>query len=899
MRTAIRIAALGGLCLAVYCAAAAPALGAEEFDKYAIESASASLSSRQAGAHPDFTTSFRLTSPEGETPYANTRDVAVHLPPGLIGNPQNFQPCSISQFGNQPKESECPLQSQVGIAEVTVSGSPSGTFTEPIYNMEPPGGEIVARLAFFAALYPTFVNVRVDPVDYSLVATVEGAPSASGLLAAATTLWGVPADPSHDEERLTPAEAFNDEKPVGGLPFGAPAKPFMTNPTGCARSRQLSITATSYQRPDLPSTKTVPFPEIVGCSKLAFGPRFTTTLTNPEAAAPTGLDATLEIPQDETPQGVATSTLRSAVVSLPEGIAINPAAGAGLAGCSEVQVGFGRDEASHCPSAAKIGSAEVDVPALEEPLHGAVYQRTPSPGHLFAFWLVTDEEGVHLKLPAEIEANPLTGQLTTRFEGIPALGGNPEVPFSALKLHVFGGAYAPLSTPAACGTYQTAYRFDPWSGGAASQGLTPMQVSSGCGKEGFSPGLVAGTSNPAAGSFSPLSFTLTRADGESEPQSIAIHLPQGLLAKLAGVALCPEAEAASGACPQGSAIGSVAVAAGYGSSPLWVPQPGKAPTAVYLAGPYKGAPYSAVAVVPAQAGPFDLGTVVTRAGLYVDPETALATVRTDPLPQILEGVPVSYRAIHVSVDRPQFTLNPTSCETKSISATVTATDGRSADPKVGFQATDCAKLPYKPHLKLLFRGQTKRTGNPAVSAVLTQKPHQANTRAAITLLPAGEFIDNAHIGTPCTRVQFNEDRCPKKSILGHAIAYSPLLGKPLSGPIYFRSNGGARELPDIVVDLDGALHIVQVGYIDSVKTGPESSRVRVRFLHIPDAPLARVKLSFFGGKRGLIENSVDLCRRRHRARLTLKGQNGRVQSAGPAIRTRCAKHRRRHSKHSR
>jgi hypothetical protein len=414
-----------------------------------------------------------------------------------------------------------------------------------------------------------------------------------------------------------------------------------------------------------------------------------------------------------------------------------------------------------------------------------------------------------------------------------------------------------------------------------------MQIANGCGKGGFKPDLVAGTLNYRGGDFSPFVFTLTRQDGEANPKTLAVHLPQGLLAKLGGVPLCPDAAALSGACPVGSRIGSLAAAAGVGGAPLWIPQPGKAPTAVYLAGPYKDAPYSVVSVVPAQAGPFDLGTVVNRAGIYVDPETALATIKTDPLPQILEGVPVAYRTIHVEIDRKQFTLNPTSCARKQIGATVTAANGATAEPTDGFQATDCAKLPYTPKLKLSFKGSTKRTGNPAVHAVLTQKPHQANTKSATVVLPPGEFIDNAHISTPCTRVQFDAGKCPKGSILGHATAKSPLLSKPLRGPVYFRSNGGARELPDLVADLNGQIHITLVGYIDSVKTGPESSRVRTRFAHVPDAPVTKFTMNLFGGKRGLIENSFSLCGSPRRALLQFKAQNGRVRNSNLAIATSC------------
>jgi hypothetical protein len=868
---------------------AAGVASAAEFDKYKLESVSVKLSTAQAGAHPDFTTAFALSG-KGGVPYAATRDIEVRLPPGMIGNPQGIPRCTVAQLGNAPKESECPIASQVGVTAVTVGGeTANGTFLEPIYNMAPPGGDVVARFGFYAAPYPAFLNVRVDPIDYSLIATIEGAPSAAGLVAATTTLWGVPADPSHDGERLTPLEALNQETPPS-REAGLPPAPFLTNPTDCSLQREITVTARSYQLPGQPSTLSAPFPQIIGCSKLNFSPSFTAVPTNPEASAPTGLDAELVIPQDETPEGRGTSTLKSAVVSLPQGMTINPAAGDGLEACSPAQVGFQTTEPPHCPNGSKIGSVEIDVPALEKTLHGAVYQRTPEEGKLFRFWLVTDEQGVRLKLPAEIEANPLTGQLTTVFNGIPALGGLPQVPVSHLKLHVFGGPQAPLATPASCGTYQTHYEFTPWSGRPATVGDTAMQITSGCGKGGFAPGLVAGTKKSFGGSFSPFTMTLTRQDGEANPKTLALHMPQGLLAKLGGVPLCSDADATTGNCPAGSQVGTVTAAAGVGGAPLWIPQPGKAPTAVYLSGPYKGAPYSIVAVVPAQAGPFDLGTVVTRAAINVDPTTALATITTDPLPQILEGVPVLYRTIHVDVNRPEFTLNPTSCEPKQIKATVVASNGAVAEPSAGFQATNCAKLAYSPKLKLSFKGATKRAGNPAVKAVLTQPANQANTAGATVILPSSEFIDQSHINNPCTRVQFNENACPASSILGTARAITPLLDQPLEGPIYFRSNGGERELPDIVADLHGAIHITLVGFIDSVqKKGTEISRVRVRFQNVPDAPVTKFTTSFFGGKKSLIENHVNLCQGTHRAKLVFTGQNGRVSRQDPVIGTSCKK----------
>lgn len=868
-------------------ALASATVASDEYERYGVESVSASLSSTQAGEHADLTTSFSLNRDSEGVPFARTRDIEVSLPPGMIGNPQGIPQCTVAQFGVLPAQNQCPVSSQVGITQITLVAPISTTIIEPIYNMPAPGGDTVARFGFFALEWPVFINVRINPTDYSLVASIEDAPAGAKVVEATTTLWGVPAADSHNEFRITPVEGQSGNFPPGGREAGLPEEPFLSNPTECSTQRQVSVTARSYQLPDVPSTMSAPFPQIIGCGKLSFAPTFTALATNRETAAPTGLDAELELPQDESPQGRATSALKSATVTLPGGLTINPAAAFGLGTCNGEEVGFGRNELSHCPESAEIGSAEIDVPALEHVLHGYVYQRTPESGHLFRFWLVTDELGVHLKLPAEIQADPTTGQLTTAFKGIPALGGNPQVPIRSLKLHIFEGPRAPLATPANCGTYETHYSFVPWSGGPPVEGNTPMPITSGCGKGGFSPKLRAGSTHSTAGAFSPFTFTLTREDGEANPQTIAVHLPQGLLARVGGVHLCSEPAAAAGSCSPDSRIGSLATGTGVGGAPLWIPQPGKAATAAFLAGPYQGAPFSIISVVPAQAGPFDLGLVINRAGIYVDPETSLATIKTDPLPQYLEGVPVTYRTIHVDIDRKDFTLNPTSCAAKKITAVVTASNGATAEPGDEFHATGCNRLAYKPKLKLSFRGSTRRTGNPAIRAVLTQKPHQANTKAAVVLLPQSEFIDNAHISTPCTRVQFDAGRCPKGSILGRAIARTPLLSKPLKGPVYFRSNGGARELPDVVADLHGQIHIVLVGYIDSVKTGPETSRVRTRFLHVPDAPITKFTMSLFGGKKGLVENSKDVCKTSRRAELMLKAQNGLSRTTNTVIGSKC------------
>jgi hypothetical protein len=421
------------------------------------------------------------------------------------------------------------------------------------------------------------------------------------------------------------------------------------------------------------------------------------------------------------------------------------------------------------------------------------------------------------------------------------------------------------------------------------ESLSSFVIDQGCQATAtLSPTLEAGSKSPLAGQFSPFVVRVVSPDGQQNLSQLEVTLPQGLLAKLAGVPICGDPEAAAGACPVSSSVGSVAVGVGAGALPLFLPQHGKAPAAVFLAGPYRGAPYSLVVEVPAQAGPFDLGTVAVRSALYVDPTTTAVSVKSDPLPQILEGVPIRYRDLRVTVDRPDFTLNPTNCDAMSVSSRLSGIGGATGNASSPFSVTECEHLAFKPSLTLSLRGQTGRSGNPALSAVLRAPKGQANIAKAAVLLPASEFIDNAHINSPCTRVQFNADACPKGSILGTATAYTPLLDKPLTGPVYFRSNGGERELPDLVADLDGAIHVTLVGFIDAVPIkGTERSRVRTRFSSVPDAPVSKFVLKLKGGAKGLIENSVNLCQKPRGAKVQLQGQNGKSYNYETPLAAKC------------
>ena len=449
------------------------------------------------------------------------------------------------------------------------------------------------------------------------------------------------------------------------------------------------------------------------------------------------------------------------------------------------------------------------------------------------------------------------------------------------------GLRAPLTTPDRCGIYRTEYEFAPWSGGPAVKGSSPVSISEGCDTGGFHPKLSAGTLDPAAGEHSPFVFTLTREDGEANLSSFDISLPKGIAATFKGVARCEGADAAGGNCPAASKIGHVNAAVGVGPVPLWVPQAGKRPTAVYLGGPYKGGPLSIVAVVPKQAGPFDFGDEVLRSAIYVDPLTAQATIETDPLPQMIEGIPIGYRALHVVTDRPNFTLNPTGCAGKEIEASVDSASGGSASLSTPFAAANCAHLAFKPRLSLKLKGGSRRGAHPALTATYRPRGGDANASSLVTLLPHSAFLDQAHIRTICTRVQYaagegHGTQCPPGSIYGHVKAFTPLLDEPLEGPVFLRSSN--HNLPDMVLALHGLVDIEAVGRIDSKNGG-----IRASFESIPDAPLSKVVLEMQGGKKGLIVNSTNVCRGKHRADIDLTGHNGKSATIHPELKAACGK----------
>ena len=913
-----RTALLAGLAFAAL-SLLAPSLaaGAENCEAeprpacFGIESVKASLFSTdegvpasQAGAHPDLELDVAIAQDPSSKAnvfglhdsYAATRNIRFDLPPGLIGDPNAIgavQQCSAQQLISWSEPGGgCPNGSQIGVSTIGAYELLK-EFHEPVFMMQPPGGDVVARVGLISGIYPTFIDFRLrSESDYGITSEIINAPALARLIQVETTIWGIPAAAVHDKERCTAGEAFSGCTTSPPRPPGSTESPLLTNPTRCGVSLSLGVNASSWAEPELNPEREVkaPFPVITGCNHLPFGPKVEVTPTNHHTSAPTGLDMTIKLPASPGVKVLEPAQIRYVRIDLPEGLAVNTNSADGLGTCSADEVGFEENTASKCPDAAKLAATEFDIPVLERKLKGAIYLREQEPGHPYRIWIVADDLGLHVKLPGELELDEGTGQIHSIVVGTPQTEGIPQAPLREVKLLIKSGFRAPLVTPATCGTYVTHYEFVPWSGGPPTEGDAPMEIDEGCeGTGGFSPKLSAGSSDSRGGAYSPFVTTISREDPEQNIAGLALTLPRGLAASFAGIPRCEGAAAETGACPSGSRIGKVVAGVGVGPAPLWVPQPGKRPTAVYLGGPYKGAPTSIVAVVPKQAGPFDFGDEVVRSAISVDPVTAQATAQADPLPQFVEGTPLFYKTINVQLDRPGFSLNPTSCAQKETVANLVSTGGKSASPTSSYAVTGCSRLGFAPKASFRLSGPTRRGAFPSLRAVLRPGggTGQANIGALSIALPRSEFIENAHFSTICTRVQFAADECPAGSIYGHVKAISPLFDFPLEGNIYLRSSD--HVLPDMVAALRGPasmpIEIDSIGRVDSTKYGG----IRTTFETVPDAPVTEIIATLPGGRKGLFVNSTNLCKGSHRVTARFTGQNGRQATLHPALRTSCKK----------
>jgi hypothetical protein len=850
-------------------------------------------SSSQAGGHPDFHSfivfanriSLEFSGTAGTCFCEDVNDVITHLPAGFIGSPLATPQCSRLDLASRT----CSPSTQVGWARIALGTPEAPSYYEiPTFNVEPnPDQAAVLGLMVPLAESPAYIVLSARTGgDYGLDAKIR--------------LWGVPADPVHDAERAPIGLRFCNNSVTCFEPHVSSAEllPFLDAPTVCGEP--LSFTQELFTYSHESATKIAPWPATTGCDQLTFNPSIYAQPTTKQTDSASGLDADLSVPQEFSPSAPSPSEIRSLTMTLPEGMSINPNAADGKTSCSDAAARIGFEDEAECPDFAKVGTLTLNTPALSAPIPGSIYIGEPQPGNRYRLILTANGFATHIKLLGTVEPDPHTGQLVASFHNL------PQAPFSDFNLHFFGSERGLLSTPTQCGTYPVKSTFTPWDESLPVQSSTQFfNLDAGPGgapcpppTRPFDPSLSAGSSEATAGSHSAFSLQLTRQDGDQNLTALSVATPPGFSATLAGIPYCPDAALSAAAeagysgreeqetpsCPAASQIGTASTGVGAGDHPVFIP--GK----VYLAGPYKGAPLSLAVITPAISGPYDLGDVVVRAALHIDPATARVTAISDPLPQIRDGVLLRLRSVRINLNRPDFVLNPTNCDPFSVDALVTGDQGFVASPSAHFQVANCANLPFDPRFALRFSGSTKRTGNPALAANITYPSGSgyANIASTQVTLPDSELIDNAHLQAPCTLKQFAEKTCPPSTVIGFAKADTPLLDRPLEGPVYLRN--GPHKLPDIVAALSGQIgEIDLVGRVDSI-----NNRLRTTFGAVPDAPISHFTLSLDGGHRGLIESTEGLCVMQQRADVQMVGQNGKVIKARKKIQLPCGKKSKKH-----
>jgi uncharacterized repeat protein (TIGR01451 family) len=887
--------------------------GADSFEVVPEEEGGA-LDAR-AGSHPfqlSGTVTFNQTSDLVKPP-ALVRDVGFKLPPGLVGNATIIPQCSERDFAFESTSGNnlCPDDTVLGVALVTYDEpAQAGYHTDsvPLFNLVPSHGE-PARFGFASLHAPVILDTAVrNGGDYGVTATASNLTELVNPIFSQIIFWGIPGDPRHDQSRgwhclaqwsyitQQPCVPQNQANPV----------PLLTLPTSCELPFLAGVEGRAW--PTKSSPEGLPLPPVeyslrdglgrevglTGCDQLPFTPSIKVTPDTNAASTPTGLTASVHIPQEASSNttGLAEAALKDTTVVLPEGVQINPSSADGLEACSMSQAGYKGMEAgvaqftpdpAACPDASKLGTVdEIKSPLLTNTLTGSIYlaaQNANPFGSLIALYLVAEDpvSGVRAKLAGDVSLDPVTGRMTASFNGA------PQTPVEDIKLHFFGGSRAPLATPAFCGSYTTAATFTPWSGTTPVESSSSFPITSGLagspclGGLGFAPSLTAGSSNIQAGAFTPFTTTLGRQDNEQSLSGVQIHLPPGLIGDLASVKQCPEPQASQGTCGPDSLIGHTTVSAGLGSDPFTVPT-----GQVFITGPYKGAPFGLSIAVPAKAGPIDLGSgpcdcVVVRARVEVDPHSAQVTVDSDPLPTILQGIPLQVKHVNVTIDRPGFMFNPTSCEHLAATGTLTGGSGGTSQASVPFQVTNCASLPFKPTFKVSTQAGTSKKNGASLDVKVTSSQGQANIGKVAVMLPKALPSRLTTIQQACPGATFNANpaSCPAGSNIGTATAHTPILASAFTGPAYLVSHGGAA-FPDLVVILQGeGVKLELTGSINIKKSITSSA-----FNAVPDAPISSFELNLPEGPHSGLTAVLppkakgNLCGTSLVMPTTLTGQNG-------------------------
>lgn len=809
----------------------------------------------QAAGHPnfgitDFTLNTFATPGAIGFPEGFVKKIVVNTPEGLSVNPEATVQCTIAQLS----VNKCPAASQVGVNYLTFAAQAppctapiagkclNGRVALPVYNMVSFEG-VPSMVAFLTETGATFIVGSLDPVDQHVIFTI---------------------DPVH-----LPQEGPPKSPPVIGsrLVFNGRAGngTYLTMPSNCAGGQITGLNVNSYEGgADEEEYETSV--GATGCAGVPFKPSINVAPQGGAVDSPEATTVNVSIPWSAS-DAIANSYLKTAKVTLPEGMGLNPASANGLVACSDEEFGYQTNNTIACPDASKIGTVEVQTPSLPaDSLTGDVYvgepkSTDPTTGEQFRIFIHVGSVryGVNVRLVGHVFPNLATGQLTA------VVDKNPQATFSSFKLRFNGGSKGTLTSPPTCGPNTTSSLLSPWSGQADAEPTSSFTLTSdpsggNCpqtlAQRAFSPGYSAVSDSTQAGAFSPFRVRIARADGQQELKAVNVTLPKGLTGKLAGIPYCPEsaitaaaassgsAQAANYSCPAASQIGTTTTAAGSGSGPIKIA--GKA----FLAGPYKGAPLSMVSITPGVAGPYDIGTVVVRIALNVNPETAQINAVSDAIPNVFGGVKLDIRSIDFNVDRNEFMINPTNCAAQASSGSISGGGSNPADAaawssygfNTAYSTTGCDSLAFKPKLHVRLKGGTKRNKNPQLRAILEARGGDANVLRTALTMPHSLFLDQSHIGTVCTRPQLASQTCPAASVYGQAEAISPLLSDPLKGNVYLVSSD--HNLPDLLADLHGQVNIQLRGVISTKHGG-----LKTVFNEVPDVPVKKFILNMNGGKK--------------------------------------------------
>jgi len=836
-------------------------------------------SSDRAGAHADVTTSFAIQQNSEGFPLGSERSAELVVPLGFAGYPAQVKTCEPLQMQLQ----QCPVGSQIGMIEATVKEPYPGLYLVlrgGMYNIAPSTGQTAvygfalhAGGAGSSLATAGEIAITVGP-DYRVRLSSTNIFNPFPLVWQSLTVWGVPADRSHDPQRgrefgcrqfgpndrfvAAEAECFD-----GGFAANENAVPYLVNPTQCTgKPLQAELVGVESWEGEAAERQVSELGPLTSCSSLRFDPTVSVAPEVTQVSTPAGYEVKIDVPQSEGAEGFATPDLKDAVVKLPAGVVLSPSAATGLETCSEGQVGLGSEQPVECPNGSKLGSVSVVTPALTHELKGFLFLGGPPSGPItgppFTVYLTAEGNGVHLKIRGTATPDPVTGQVTTVFDE------NPELPFSELKLHLTGGSRATLANPSACGAYHAEADFTPWSSPYTPDALTqsaPFEIT-GCGAPRFAPSFAAGTLSNQAGGFSTFRVTFGRQDADQHLGGLTVTTPPGLSGNLSNVPLCPEPQAREGTCPEASRIGEVTAAAGPGPEPVYTTA-GK----VFLTGPYGGAPFGLTIDASEHAGPFDLGSgacdcEVVRASVSVDPHTAQLTVSSGALPTIKDGIPLQVKSVNVDINRPGFMFNPTSCDPMSIDGALSSTHGASAAVSSRFQVTNCAALAFQPGFKVTTSGRTSKQNGASLDVKLAfpaaPQGSEANIRKVKVELPKQLPSRLSTLQQACLARVFeaNPAKCPVGSVVGYAKAVTPILPVPLTGPAYFVSHGG-EAFPSLIVVLQGygvTQELVGTTFID--KHGVTSST----FSAVPDVPVGSFELYLPEGRYSSLAANTNLCK---------------------------------------